>query len=202
MAGSEPRGAPPRLAGKFLVSHIDLRDPNFYRSVVLMINHDEEGAFGLVVNQPSDRSLGEVVESLSGTSAGELPIYVGGPVQRDHIFVLHAELPRPVAEAATSRAVEGVVFEVATEAMVEYLKYEWSLLGDSERPAVRLYAGYSGWGPGQVEGELRADAWVVLDAAAGIVFHPAPEEAWAEAFARKGPLYEIILRTGEKPSMN
>ena len=73
---------------------------------------------------------------------------------------------------------------------------------EGERPAVRVYAGYSGWGPGQLEGELKADSWVVLKATRQVVFDPDPEKVWAEALARKGPLYQIILQTGFKPSKN
>ena len=77
-----------------------------------------------------------------------------------------------------------------------------------ERPRGRGTAGgetvrgYSGWGPGQVESELKAEAWVILKATSEIVFHSDPEKGWADALARKGPLYRIILQTGFKPSMN
>ena len=199
---TNPEREPRNLGGDFLISNIDLADPNFYRSVVLMITHDESGAFGLVVNRPSRFTLGDVIEGMAASPASSIPVYVGGPVQRDALFVLRGEGPWYSAPVRSEEPVEGVVFEPATPLMMEHLNSEWSSLPDTDRPAVRVYAGYSGWAPGQVEGELNADAWVVLKATKNIVFHPNPQEAWEEAFVRKGPLYQIILQTGFKPSMN
>ncbi len=200
----EPDEAPQFLGGYFLISDFDLADPNFYRSVVLMIDHDDEGAFGLVVNRPSKYSLGEVIDGVDGTPAASIPVYVGGPVQQNALFVLHEAFDE--AEVAGERPVEqpvdGVIFEPATKVLVDYLKGAWGELTEEDRPSVRIYAGYSGWGSGQLEGELKADSWVVLRASKLVVFHPEPEEAWAEALGRKGPLYQIILQTGFKPSMN
>ena len=73
---------------------------------------------------------------------------------------------------------------------------------EDDRPIVRLYAGYSGWGPGQLEDEMKRSSWVILKASQKIVFDPDPAESWAQAFAGIGPLYQIILQTGFKPSMN
>jgi putative transcriptional regulator len=198
------KGETPRwLDGCFLVSDFDLVDPNFHRAVVLMIDHDEEGAFGLVVNRPSPFTLGEVVEGMDDSPASSIPVYVGGPVQQNALFVLHEERPAETgSDDAVEQPVEGVAFEPATQPLMDWLKREWGELPEAERPAVRFYVGYSGWASGQLEGELEADAWVVLRATREIVFHPDPLKAWAEALARTGPLYQIILQTGFKPSMN
>jgi len=193
-------GTPRWLDGCFLVSDFDLVDPNFHRAVVLMIDHDEEGAFGLVVNRPSPFTLGEVVEGLDDSPASSIPVYVGGPVQQNALFVLRDE--RAAEDTEAERPVEGVAFEPASPAMIDYLLNEWSSLPDVERPAVRMYVGYSGWASGQLEGELAADSWVVMRATREIVFHPDPHSTWTEALARTGPLYQIILQTGFKPSMN
>jgi putative transcriptional regulator len=200
--GRSPGEEPRNLGGDFLISNIDLADPNFFRSVILMITHDGTGAFGLVVNHPSRFTLGEVIEGMDASDASSIPIYVGGPVQREALFVLHGTGPWYDAPVGSEEPIDGVIFEPATASMMEYLGSEWSGLSEAERPAVRVYAGYSGWAPGQVEGELKTDAWVVVQATRSIVFHPNPQAAWAEAFAGKGPLYKIILQTGFKPSMN
>jgi putative transcriptional regulator len=200
---SEPDGAPRWLGGHFLVSDFDLVDPNFHRAVILMIDHDEEGAFGLVVNRPSPFTLGEVIEGMDASPAASIPVYVGGPVQQNALFVLREEpLGSTGGEDADEQPVEGVSFDPATQPLMDWLKGEWVGLPEAERPAVRVYVGYSGWAAGQLEGELAADAWVVLRATREIVFHPDPSSAWAEALARTGPLYQIILQTGFKPSMN
>jgi putative transcriptional regulator len=199
---TNPEREPRNLRGDFLISHINLVDPNFYRSVILMITHDDEGAFGLVVNHPSRFTLGEVIDVMGASPASSIPVYVGGPVQREALFVLREEGPWCSSPAHSQRPVEGVVFEPATRSMMEYLSTEWCSLPDADRPAVRVYAGYSGWAPGQVEGEMTADTWVVVKATRSAIFHPNPQGAWAEAFAGKGTLHQIILQTGFKPSMN
>ena len=192
---------PQDLCGHFLVSEISLVDPNFRRSVVLMILHDENGAFGLVVNHPSPFTLGELVSGMEGTAAAAIPVFVGGPVQQEVLSVLRADLPG-YANTKVEKPVNGVISEPATQALIDYLVNVWSELPEEERPAVRMYAGYSGWGPGQVEGELRTESWVVVKASSEMIFRVDPARAWEDAFAGKGPLYKIILQTGFKPSMN
>jgi putative transcriptional regulator len=194
--------APRFLAGHFLISEIDLKDPNFRRTVVLMITHDEQGAFGLVVNRPSRFTLGDLVEGMAGSPAAAIPVFIGGPVQQEVLFLLHEEFPGHPIDAALGQPIEGVMSEPATLSLIEFLKTEWSELPEAGRPAVRLYAGYSGWGSGQLENELRLESWLVMKATREIIFRPDAGGAWEDAFARKGPLHRIILETGFKPSMN
>ena len=193
---------PENLAGFFLVSEIALGDPNFRNTVVLMISHDSSGAFGLVVNRPSPFTLGDLIDGLEGTPAAKIPVYVGGPVQQEVLFLLHSGLPAGTVDDEPDEPIPGVFSQPATRGVVEYLREDWSSAAESDRPEIRVYAGYSGWGPGQVEGELKADTWVVIPATREIVFGADAAGAWADAFARKGPLYQIILQTGFKPSMN
>ncbi len=190
------------LGGSFLVSEIALMDPNFRQTVVMMISHDQNGAFGLVVNRPSPFTLGDVVEGLDDTPAALIPVFVGGPVQQEILFLLHAVFPGHPGDEDAAAPVEGVISEPARMSLIDYLKNEWGDLPPEDRPAVRVYAGYSGWGPGQLEGELKAEAWVVVKATKELIFRPDAAGAWEDAFARKGPLYQIILQTGFKPSMN
>ncbi|HEY9593342.1 MAG TPA: YqgE/AlgH family protein [Spirochaetia bacterium] len=190
------------LSGSFLVSEINLQDPNFRRAVVLMITHDENGAFGLVVNRPSAFTIGEIVEGIEDSPAAKIPVFIGGPVQQDVLFLLHDPFPGLSDGPATERPVDGVVSEPATQAIIDYLVNEWSARPEDDRPMVRIFAGYSGWGPGQVEGELATESWVVVPATREMIFRPDAAGAWEEAFAGKGPLYRIILQTGFKPSMN
>ena len=198
----EEEGVPRHLSGNFLISDFDLADPNFYRSVVLMIAHDEQGAFGLVVNRPSPYALGELIEGVEDTPAASIAVYVGGPVQQNALFTMHERFDRDDSAAGVNQPAEGVTFEPATHTLVEYLKDEWAALPEAQRPAVRMYVGYSGWGPGQLENELKADSWLVLKASKQVIFDPDPQALWAQALARKGPLYQIILQTGFKPSKN
>jgi len=195
-------GGPISLGGRFLISEINLTDPNFYRSVILMISHDESGAFGLVLNRRSRFTLGELLEETEGSPAAALPVFVGGPVQQEALFVLHTDASRFSEGDDSKSPLPGVVFEPMARATLDYLAKEWATRPEDDRPKVRIYAGYSGWGPGQVEGELKAEAWVVIEGSQEMVFHPDPSKGWAEALASKGPLYQIYLQTGFKPSMN
>jgi len=128
------------------IADIDLMDPNFYRSIFLMIEHNEEGASGLVVNRPSQYSLGEMIEGVDDTPAASIPVCVEGPVQQNALFVLHEGF----GDAAAA--------EPATSPLIDYLKGHWGELPAEDRPSVRIYAGYSGCGSGQLEGELKVDS--------------------------------------------
>jgi putative transcriptional regulator len=198
----EQEEVPRQLGGNFLISDFDLADPNFYRSVVLMIAHDEQGAFGLVVNRPSPYTFGELIDGVEESPAAAIPVYIGGPVQQNALFSMHESFAEEDSTGGARQPAEGVTFEPTTTALVEYLKSRWAALPEAERPTVRMYAGYSGWGPGQLENELKADSWLVLKATKQVIFDPDPQALWAQALARKGPLYQIILQTGFKPSKN
>lgn len=201
-SGDNRHELPKSLEGYFLISEVELMDPNFYRTVVLLVKHDEEGAFGLVVNRRSNVTLGELVDGFETSEARELPIHVGGPVQQEFLFALHSGFPDQLQSEHASTPTDGVVFEPVTESVVEYLKNEWVTLPKETRPKIHLFAGYSGWGAGQLEGELKESAWVILPASSDIVFYPNPAEGWRQALSRKGAFYKIVAETGFKPSMN
>ena len=114
----EQEGLPGHLGGNFLISDFDLADPNFYRSVVLVIAHDEHGAFGLVVNRPSRYALGEVIEGVEDTPAASIPVYIGGPVQQNALFSMHENFAGGGSTAGIKQPVEDVTFEPATMTLV------------------------------------------------------------------------------------
>ena len=149
---------PDCLVGYFLISEVNLADPNFHRTVVLIIDHDEDGAFGLVVNRKLHLRLGEVIAEFTDSAAGELAIYQGGPVQPQYLFSIHSGLPSAVHSEHSSDPIEHVTFEPAFPHLAEYLKTNWGSMRESSRPPVNLYAGYSGWSSGQLESELERDA--------------------------------------------
>ena len=190
------------LKGYFLISEADLMDPNFYRTVVLMVEHNSEGAFGLVVNRKSQATLSDIVEGFEETPAGLIPVYLGGPVQQEYLFTLHSGIPGYMASEHAAEPVGGVLFEPVTNSLVSYLETEWPAIPPDEWPKIHVFAGYSGWGPGQLERELKEKSWVTHKASPDIVFYSNPEKGWAEALGKKGGLYKIIGETGFKPSMN
>jgi putative transcriptional regulator len=203
------------LTGHFLISNLNLVDPNFFRTVVLMVRHNEEGAFGLVVNRPAEHTLGTVLPKVTGGDSLNIPVYIGGPVQQDFLFTLHTCFPAKdfsvsgVAEAssyikspASIEIAPGVVFEPATHDLIRYLVEEWDETPPEDRPRIRLYAGYSGWAANQLERELREYAWFTHKAKPDIVFHPSPEDAWKAALSDKGEYYKFVADTGYIPSVN
>ncbi|MFQ3620611.1 MAG: YqgE/AlgH family protein [Spirochaetales bacterium] len=198
---SEPK-EPRYLAGHFLIASVNLLDPNFVRTVVLLIQHNEEGAFGLVLNRPSGKELNDVLPDSLGGAVLHVPVYIGGPVQQDYLFALHSGLENKLLTPNATTPIPGVYFEPATKQLISYLIDEWNITPIEDRPKLRLYAGYSGWGPGQLERELRENSWFVVGATSSIVFHPDPEVAWKDALAMKGTYYRFVAETGYMPSIN
>jgi putative transcriptional regulator len=192
---------PAVLDGYFLVSETELVDPNFHKTVVLIISHSEEGAFGLVINRPADLTLGEIIPDLDA-EIGTARTFVGGPVEQHYLFTLHNGVPDAVRSEYSAAPCDGIVFEPAFGTLDTYLRNEWQSLAPGERPSFNFYLGYAGWSPGQLEKEIAQGAWLVLPADPAIVFHPNPEEGWSAALNRKGGLYKVIAQTGFKPSLN
>ena len=193
---------PAHLDGYFVVSETELMDPNFQKTVVLLISHNEEGAFGIVVNRPSDIRLADVFHELEDQDVGQIAAFIGGPVEQHYLFTLHSGLPESAESQYAIRPTEGIVFEPVFTALESYLRVEWPHLPDSGRPVLNFYLGYAGWAPGQLEEEIASGAWLVMPADPAIVFHPEPTEGWNAALSRKGGLYHVIAQTGFKPSLN
>jgi putative transcriptional regulator len=178
------------LRGKLLVASPALVDPNFARTVVLITEHNEDGAMGIVLDQPSDSLVGEVVPQLADAAGSDSPIYVGGPVQPNAIVVL-AEFSDP--SAAAWIVVADVGFASAD--------LDTGDLGSVTRRA-RVYAGYSGWGAGQLEAEMELDSWIVEPPLPAELFPDAPDTLWNDVLARKGGQYALVARMPEDPSLN
>jgi putative transcriptional regulator len=177
------------LRGKLLVASPALVDPNFARAVVLITEHNEDGAMGIVLNRPAGAAVEDVVPELAAVT-GEGPVFIGGPVQPQALVVL-AEFSDP--EAAAWIVVADVGF-VAAETDPDEL----------ERAIRhgRVYAGYSGWGEGQLEAELEEDSWIVEPPLPAELFPDDPESLWNDVLARKGGQYALIARMPEDPSVN
>lgn len=191
------------LTGHFLIAETELQDPNFFRTVVLLLHHTREGAFGLVVNRESEVTVGEVIEEMEHSALASSIVFVGGPVQQNYVFVLHSGIPRRYTSEHMETPCEGVCFEPSFQHIMDYTSSEDYLTLDGEkRPRIRVFAGYSGWGPGQLEQELDDAAWLVLPAREDLVFGIDTAEGWKKALSRKSDFYRIVAETGYKPSMN
>jgi putative transcriptional regulator len=178
------------LRGKLLIASPALVDPNFARSVVFITEHNDDGAMGIVLDRPSETVVGEAVPQLSEVAGSDEPVYVGGPVQPTALVVL-AEFSDP--SAAAWIVVADVGFASADADMDE--------LPEAVRRA-RVYAGYSGWGAGQLEAELEVDSWIVEPPLPRELFPDDPEALWSEVLARKGGQYALVARMPVDPSVN
>jgi len=168
--------------GKLLIASPALSD-FFERAVVLLIEHNEEGAMGLVLNRPSETMVAEAVPSLSKLGEDGEVIRVGGPVAQNSVVVL-GEFADP---EESSRLLTGDVGVVDPERSASLLR-------------LRVYAGHAGWAPEQLEGELEQEAWVVADPDPGDPFHEG--DLWAEALARMGGKYALLSTMPADPSLN
>ena len=177
------------LRGKLLVASPALGDPNFNRTVVLITEHGDDGAMGIVLNRPAEAEVAEVLPELAEIAAAE-PIFVGGPVQPDALVVL-GEFSDPDQAAWIVVADVGLV-SAAT--------------GLDELPGAlrrgRVYAGFSGWGPGQLEGEIEEEAWIVEAPLPLELFPDDPANLWSDVLERKGGQYALVARMPEDPSLN
>jgi putative transcriptional regulator len=177
------------LRGLLLIAAPSLVDPNFRRSVVLIGEHSDEGAMGVILNRPSEASIDQAVPELTGLVNGSEIVHVGGPVQPSAIVVL-AEFVEP--ERAGSLVLESVGFLPSEVDPVE--------LGELLR--TRVFAGYAGWGPGQLEDELAEGSWIVEPALPEDVFTPAPDDLWSEVLRRKGGPFGVLALMPPDPSLN
>jgi putative transcriptional regulator len=177
------------LRGHILIAGPSLVDPNFRRSVVLVGEHSDEGAMGVILNRPSEASIGQAVPELTALATGSDIVHVGGPVQPSAIVVL-AEFVEP--ERAGSLVLESVGFLPS--------EVDPDELGELRR--TRVFAGYAGWGPGQLEEELAEGSWIVEPALPEDVFTPDPDELWSEALRRKGGPFGVLALMPPDPSLN
>ncbi|HEY5664100.1 MAG TPA: YqgE/AlgH family protein [Ilumatobacter sp.] len=163
--------------GRLLVATPPLEDPNFDRTVVYVLEHHTEGALGVVINRPTDEPLADPVDRWSDLQAVPGALFDGGPVEPDALIAL-AWAKTPVVEATDDLSpIAGSV------ASIDLTRDPAFVAGQVE--SVRVFRGYAGWGPGQLEGEIEAGAWLVLDAEPGDVFDAAPESLWRSVLRRQ-----------------
>lgn len=195
---------PDSLKGYFLISESNMPDPNFFQTVVLILEHNKEGAFGLVVNRRSRLLLADIMPQFEQERGATTPIYVGGPVQQEYLFVLHSEMPATHSPGDnTMQPVPGVIFEPAFSHVESLFETEtWEKIPADDRPSIHLFLGYSGWAPGQLEKEMHMGSWMIHPATPKIVFHEDPEQGWKNALREKGGIYRVFAETDQNPTLN
>ena len=170
---------PTPLAPSLLVAMPQLQDPNFHRTVILLIEHNEEGSFGLVLNRPTDVIAVEICASLDVSWCGDpgFQIRCGGPVQPDSGWVVSG-----VAEPGFDRELSEVVDGVHCTSSIEALRS----VAISQPKNLRLFLGYTGWGPGQLDAELAHGAWLTAPVSAQSIFEIQDDRLWAQVLKDLG----------------
>ncbi len=179
------------LRGKLLVASPALLDPNFARTVVLIAEHSEDGAMGIVLNRPAASTVSEAVPDLAFLTGEDAQVYVGGPVAETAVIVL-AEFERPEVAGAL---IDGELGFVGTDAD------DPEALDGAIRRA-RVFAGHAGWGPGQLESELEEESWIVEPPRREEIFSEDPEQLWAAVLRRKGREFALLSTMPPDPSLN
>lgn len=164
-----------------------LADPNFSHTVVLLLDHNEQGALGIVLNRPSVVEVADTVPRWDALVAEPRVMFVGGPVQPEAVVAL-CPAQEETEEVSVVAPGIGIV-----DLRVDPLTLVGTIRG------LRLFAGYAGWGEGQLEGEIAEGGWFLVEADAHDVFRADPEGLWVEVLARQGGVFTTIT---EDPSLN
>src|SRR5438270_10781351 len=178
------------VRGQLLIAGPALIDPNFWRTVVLIAEHSEEGAFGLVLNRPSETLVGDAVPEIEELVDPDQPLFIGGPVQPSGVVVLGQ-------------------FEDPDDGLLLAFD-DVGVLGVGPSPeehgaglrASRAFVGHAGWGAGQLEDELERGDWILEPARVEDAFSDEPRELWSRVLTRKGGSYALVARMPSDPSLN
>lgn len=168
----------PATKGRLLVATPPLEDPNFDRTVVYVLEHHHDGALGVVLNRPTDEPLHEPLDRWAEMQAEPHGVFHGGPVEPDALIAL-ALANEPLVEPTEELS------PVAGRVVSADLSIDPVLVGGAVS-IVRVFRGYAGWGPGQLDGEIDVGAWLVLDATPDDVFAAEPTDLWRTVLRRQG----------------
>lgn len=177
-------------AGTLLVAEPYLPDPNFFRTVVLLVEHNAGGSLGFVLNRPAPVRVREVTDFFGEV---DYPLFHGGPVQRNTLHIVHGIAQLPEAQRVT----EGVYWTGDPRSLRAILATR-----DLPPTMIRFFAGYAGWAPGQLDGEILQKSWIVVPAKREYVFTPQPENLWRQVLTDMGGKYALWATFPEDPRVN
>ncbi len=178
------------MAGQLLIASPALGDPNFARTVVLVGVHNADGAMGVVLNRPSSVTVGDAVPQLRSAVEELEPVYVGGPVQPSSVVCVAEFVEPSAAELLILGRIGFPAPDTDAEALTEATLRR------------RVFAGYAGWGEGQLDAELSSGDWITAPATPEDVFTELSEQLWTAALERKGGSYALLARMPDDPSLN
>jgi len=182
---------PKYLKGQLLLDSGQLRGSFFQRTVVLVCQHDADGAFGLVLNRATGSKVGEMVVADLPDTLKDCPLYLGGPVQPTALSFLHSDSFAPDANVLPN-----VSLSHSLDTLVDIGE---SFSADCK---IKLFAGYAGWSPGQLEDEMKRDAWLIHPASLELVFEADPAKLWEIVLRQKGWKYKLLSQMPEDLSLN
>ncbi len=180
--------------GRLLVATPPLEDPNFDRTVVFVLEHHDEGAIGVVLNRPSIESLDEPLDRWIDLQSAPSSVFVGGPVEQNALIAL-AQTSTPLDDG--DEHLSPITGRVASADLTA----DPALVAGAV-DGVRIFRGYAGWGPGQLETEIEAGAWLVLDSEPGDVFSGDPDELWRSVLRRQPGRLAWLADAPDDLSMN
>ena len=181
----------PFLKGQLLLDSGQLRGSFFQRTVVLICQHDAEGAFGLVLNRSTGAKVGEAVVANLPDVLKQKPLFLGGPVQPGALSYLHTDVFVPHANV-----MENLNLGHSLEMLVD--------LGESysNTQKIKMFAGYAGWSPGQLDAEMARQDWLIHPASLDLIFQIAPDQLWRTIMRQKGPLDRLVADAPDDPALN
>jgi len=161
--------------GKMLVAPRECPDANFARAVILLVQVDENGAVGLMINHRTTVPISRALDQLKSALNHKDPVYLGGPVDASTVLALLRARTKP----DEAQLVVGDIYLVGTRTLLER-----TLAAGTGPSEFRTYVGYCGWGPGQLETEMKLGAWFIFDGTTRLVFHSDPDSLWSRLIAR------------------
>jgi putative transcriptional regulator len=182
------------LKGQLILDGGKLTGSEFAHTVVLVCSHDHDGAFGLVLNRPSDQQVGESLPEELPDALRQLSLYVGGPVSPRLLSCLIHEPDNTAVGKET--VLPGLRLAHTLDELLD---------ANGELPArtkVKFFAGYAGWAAGQLDNEMKQQAWLTHPAALDHVFHARPRELWRTILRTKGPAFRLLAESPDDASLN
>ena len=179
------------LRGRILIAEPFMADPYFRRAVVLLIEHNNEGSFGFILNKPMSLSINDTLFNFPEFNA---EVFMGGPVQPENLFFLHT-LGDTLGEA--EEVLPGLYWGGDFDTVKAQI-----LAGNLEEDQIRFFVGYSGWGEGQLEEEMLSDSWIVSEANAADLMHPDTTRIWHNCLRKMGQKQSILANFPEDPALN
>jgi putative transcriptional regulator len=179
------------LKGQLLLDSGQLSGSFFQHTVVIICQHDAEGAFGLVLNRTTGKNVGEMIVADLPEALKDCPLFDGGPVQKSALSFLHSDALLPDANVMPNLSLGHSIDELVE--LGEYI---------SPIRKIKMFAGYAGWSPGQLENEMKQKAWLTHPASLELVFEIAPEQLWRDILRRKGGKYRLLAQSPEDLSSN